>query len=178
MPRELAAAVLVSRFNFVNYFELLGLPESVVLDSAELRKAYFERVRLSHPDHSNVAREISPLSGHRDEAIAELNQAYETLRNWSKRVSYILDLYDLKIPNQVPAQWASEWFELQDEMNVGNIRDFSKRLESHLESIKSSVEYAFNKKEWAQFSQRVGEHRTLTSLMNQVVVHLGKSESA
>ncbi len=72
-----------------NYFEHFGLQPAYFLDTALLRKRYYERSRQLHPD-------LAEGSGLSEEKVQELsatnNQAYKTLLDNGLRLKYLLDL--------------------------------------------------------------------------------------
>ena len=65
----------------VDCFDVLGLPKQAALDEDELHRAYSARSKKAHPDH-----------GGSDDASAELNAAYETLRAPERRLKHLLEL--------------------------------------------------------------------------------------
>jgi molecular chaperone HscB len=74
-----------------NYFNLFGLPIKFHIDQSQLKKAYYTLSRAFHPDHisadsQDMQDEITKKSG-------EINQAFATLSDDSKRMKYILSLH-------------------------------------------------------------------------------------
>ena len=65
----------------VDFFAVLGLPRAAALDEQCLHRAYTERSRTAHPDH-----------GGSEALAAQLNAAYEALRNPEKRMKHLLEL--------------------------------------------------------------------------------------
>jgi molecular chaperone HscB len=73
-----------------DYFELFGLPRSYDLDAGSLHRKYLSLARATHPDMAgtdsqDVRRNVLAIN-------AELNQAYETLKNPARRAAYLLTL--------------------------------------------------------------------------------------
>ena len=102
-----------------SYFALLDLPESYVLDAAELERRYREKSRNWHPDRFSRA----PLSERAAvlQRATELNEAYRTLRSDGKRAEYLLKLYgvDLGDESKKPALdpgFLAEVLELREEL--------------------------------------------------------------
>ena len=78
-----------------NYFELLGLQAAFDIDLAALEVAYFKAQRQYHPD-----RFVGKPQPERMAALqrsADVNQAYETLKNPLKRAQYCLHLQGIQV---------------------------------------------------------------------------------
>ena len=71
-----------------NYFLLLDVPESADLDAALLREKYFEAQRRFHPDKANDPQERVRFM----QLSADLNRAYQTLKQEDSRLFYLLSL--------------------------------------------------------------------------------------
>ena len=70
-------------------FEVLGMRTSARLDRSVLRKRLLELQRLMHPDFHGAAGEaLKDLAEHN---TAELNAAFEMLRDESKRASWLVE---------------------------------------------------------------------------------------
>ena len=117
MPREAAAAELRSPHSIggvMDYFEVFGLPRSLSLDGASLQKRFYELSRRYHPD--GFARASALERQKAEEASAELNDAYRTLRDPVRRAEYLLKLNGFEIGEQrgsdVPPELLEEAFEL------------------------------------------------------------------
>jgi molecular chaperone HscB len=77
------------------YFSLLSLNPSFDIDLQELEKAYFAQQRLFHPD-----RFVGKPHAERLVALgksADINKAYETLKNPLKRAQYLLHLQGIAV---------------------------------------------------------------------------------
>lgn len=73
-----------------DHFQRLGLSRSFDIDLQALERSYLERSRLVHPDY-HVAGSAATL-GASVELSAELNEAYQTLRDPFRRAEYLLSL--------------------------------------------------------------------------------------
>jgi molecular chaperone HscB len=74
-----------------NYFNLFGLPIKFDIDQSLLKKAYYKLSREHHPDHVSAGSESN-----QDDITtksSEINQAFATLSDESKRIKYILSLH-------------------------------------------------------------------------------------
>lgn len=71
----------------MNYFEFFDLQAAYTIDLSALRRAYYTKSRLYHPDHNSVRNE----EGQDFEFLSAFNnQAYETLMDPTRRLHYIL----------------------------------------------------------------------------------------
>lgn len=70
-----------------DYYALLGIPKFIATPD-EIRRAYLEQVRFFHPDTGHVPPEIA------HEKTLLLNQAYDTLKDPTKKRQYDLKLLD------------------------------------------------------------------------------------
>ncbi len=73
-----------------NYFELFGLPEGFDVDIVELAGRYRELQRRFHPDRFAAASESERRQS--VQMTAEINAAYQTLRDPVVRGRYLLEL--------------------------------------------------------------------------------------
>ncbi len=100
-----------------NYFEIFGLPAGYDVDTAALHRQYLSLSRGVHPDSredrsESVRRQALSLS-------AELNRAYETLRDPVARAEYLLTLAGGPSPAEdksVPARLLGEVMTLREEI--------------------------------------------------------------
>lgn len=81
-----------------NYFELFGLPVGFILDGDALAERYRELQRVVHPDrYANASEQERRLSM---QGAAQINQAFQTLKDPIARASYLLTLYGIDIDVQ------------------------------------------------------------------------------
>ena len=76
----------------MNYFELFEVPVSFFPDLAEIRKKYHQLSFKFHPDFHSVGSAYT--ENEVLEKSTEINEAYQTLLDHDKLLSYILDLYN------------------------------------------------------------------------------------
>lgn len=77
-----------------DYFQLFGLPVQFAVDEVLLKERYFAAQRKTHPDRSAGVEAA--------QKAAEINQAYQTLKNPVKRAEYLLTLSGK--PTEKPSQ--------------------------------------------------------------------------
>jgi len=106
-----------------NYFEVFGLPVGYEVDTAALHKRYLSLSRGVHPDareerSEDVRRQALALS-------AELNRAYDTLRDPVARAEYLLTLAGGPLPAEdksVPPRLLGEVMTLREEIEEAAAR--------------------------------------------------------
>lgn len=73
-----------------NYFNVLGIPKKLTIDTAELEKIYHDLSKKNHPDFFLNQGEDKYLDAL--EISSQVNQAYKILKDPLSRVHYILEL--------------------------------------------------------------------------------------
>jgi len=74
----------------MNYFELFGLPIGFQVDTKQLRAAFMEIQRASHPDKFTQANEFEQEEALEKSAIA--NKAFTLLQNPAAILPYVLEV--------------------------------------------------------------------------------------
>lgn len=82
----------------MTYFELFGMDESFLLDTATLKKKYYQLSRSLHPDVSQNETDWEEAASIRQ--TEKINMAYETLRDPFKRMKYLLETHHVLDDNQ------------------------------------------------------------------------------
>ncbi|MEK6711336.1 MAG: Fe-S protein assembly co-chaperone HscB [Nitrospinota bacterium] len=99
----------------VSHFALFGLPPKLSLDERGLEARYYELSRRLHPDffmNAPAGERIRSL-----EASARLNQAYHTLRSFTQRAVYLVELVSGKLAEndaRPPAELLEQILEAQE----------------------------------------------------------------
>ncbi|WP_369743321.1 co-chaperone HscB [Pseudidiomarina sp. PP-1MA] len=133
----------------MNHFELFDLPAAFNLDAADLQQRYRKLQQTLHPDRfANGSQRDKLLAVQR---TAQLNDAYQTLRNPLLRAEYILQLRGLDLAHEqttlqdpeflmAQMEWRERIAELNDweeidaalrELAVES-RDLQSELEQHI----------------------------------------------
>src|SRR5262249_6753042 len=127
----------------VDYFSVLGIPRSPVINEAELTQPYYDLSRLLHPDlyqNGTAAEQEASLKN-----TALLNRAYRTLRDLLQRSQYWLELQGEQLGkdnNRVPPELADLVFEVQEKLaEVREMRAEGKETEvrTELEQIRTDL---------------------------------------
>ena len=125
----------------MNYFSLLNLPESFTLDSSTLETVYFTAQRRFHPD-----RFVGKSEGERLAAAqksADINQAYEILKNPLKRAQHVLALQGIMVgtdhdsvkPSQELLMEVMEWREEPQRFDLAKLKEESiNRIGNHFQA--------------------------------------------
>ncbi len=96
----------------INYYQLLDTVPSLKIDAAGLKRVFFVKSREWHPDHWSQASEDE-----QSQALAMtslLNQAYTTLSDPTRRLTYFLTLHDVEITGNAQALPQIFLFEMMD----------------------------------------------------------------
>lgn len=84
--------------NHLNHFELFGLPIRFALDSEHLAERYRDMQRTVHPDrYANATDQERRLSVQR---AAQINEAFQVLRDPLARARYFLGLQGVQVDNE------------------------------------------------------------------------------
>jgi molecular chaperone HscB len=93
----------------MNFFSYFGLPVSLEIDQAQLRKAFYAKSREVHPD----------LIGNTDEMIAAVNnQAFKVLSEEESRFKHVLEIFgQASAENEpLPQEFLLEMMEMNEEI--------------------------------------------------------------
>ncbi len=129
-----------SSFNFQqNYFELFGLPESCVLDSAALRNAFMTLQRDHHPDKHAAKNDVERLLAVRIASF--INEAHQTLSVPLKRAEYCLQLKGVSTDTETDAKMdpaflmeQMEWRETLEDVDLT-----SETAYEYLDNLKNEI---------------------------------------
>ena len=124
-----------------NYFSLLGLPVSFVIDKNKLTSNYHDIQKSIHPDNfANATALERRLSVQK---AAQINDALQTLKNPLQRSIYLLSLYDIELGennNSVDPAFLMEQMELRE--NLSQVSDKANplaELDIILDDVKSRI---------------------------------------
>jgi len=126
----------------MNHFEFYGLPLSFVLDTADLRKRYYQISRETHPDfhtQASAAQQAEML-----DRSAYNNVAYNTLNDPDARMRYVLTIKGLIGDEQnlpvLPQDFLMEMMEINEALMELEFdpAGYSKLL-AQLESVENAI---------------------------------------
>ncbi|WP_120993840.1 co-chaperone HscB [Stutzerimonas urumqiensis] len=144
------------------YFALFDLQPSFELDRDQLATKYRELARETHPDR--FAAESDQRQREAVERSADLNEAYQTLRNPTSRARYLLSLDGTELPLEATVQdteflfqqlqWREELEALQDGADMDGIASFKARLTQAQNELHDAFSSA-----WADTTRRPDTER-------------------
>lgn len=176
-----------------DYFSLFGIKPAFVISLEQLREGYFAASKELHPDR--YARSVPECKTRSLSRMSLINEAYDTLKDPKKRREYLLGLKGISCSQASGGQnlgLASEWFELQEEMDDGHLCGlagvqelelFSKRvdelvakLEANAQELEAQYDKTGAKTHLEALSVLIGQAQTLASLRRDVQAKLAKSK--
>lgn len=127
-----------------NYFELLGIEPSPLIDEEQLERNYLEKSREVHPDRLGLDADQDLAL----QASAQLNEAFTTLKSAWARFPYYLELRQpglLAENREMTAEKLAEAMELGEEVeqarpDVQRKNELDKELRARLERLEQEVE--------------------------------------
>lgn len=127
----------------MNYFELYDIPVSFKVDKKALKKKFYELSRKFHPDFYTLEDEAKQAE------ILELsslnNEAYKVLKDFDKRMKYVLDLKNVieeEGKNKIPQAFLMEMMDINEnlmELEFGFDEEVFNQVKSDLTSTQSDL---------------------------------------
>jgi len=110
----------------MNYYELFGIPISILVDRTVLSKRFFELQKSFHPDYFTLTDEAEQEAAL--EKSAMLNKAYKIFKEQDETIKYLLQLKGLlkeeeKYP--LPAAFLMEVMELNENLTAGSVAEIA-----------------------------------------------------
>ncbi len=129
-----------------NYFSLLGLPVSFIIDKQTLNNNYHELQRSVHPDKfANASAQQRRLSVQK---AAQINDALQTLKSPTQRSIYLLSLYGIELAdhnNSIDPAFLMQQMELRESLSQVNDKvDPLTELDSIMAKVKSLIKQTIN----------------------------------
>ncbi|BDH44926.1 co-chaperone protein HscB [Salmonella enterica subsp. enterica serovar Choleraesuis] len=160
----------------MDYFTLFGLPVQYALDVAPLTARYQELQRQFHPDKFANAPATEQLQA--VQQSANINQAWQTLRDPLARAEYLLSLkgFDLASEQQTVRDTAflMEQLELREELDEieqardgERLEDFITRVETMNRARHRQMVAELDSENWEQAADTVRKLRFFDRLRSQ-----------
>lgn len=147
-----------------DYFELFDLPQTLIIDEADLQRKFYELSRRHHPDR--FAGRSAEEQQQALDMTALLNDAYRTLRDPLKRAEYVLGKEGFDIGEQrskdVPPELLEEVFELNMMLEASPDRAELEAARSRFASMQKDVDDRLEE-EFKNYSRR-GDRSVLASI--------------
>ncbi|WCP67669.1 co-chaperone HscB [Vibrio tubiashii] len=162
----------------MNYFELFGLPSQFNLDGSLLSSQFRELQKQFHPDNFATASERDRLMA--VQKAAEINDAYQVLKNPISRAEYILSENGVEIRGEQQTMqdpmFLMEQMELREELEdissssdaEGALFDFESKVSKMFKQQLTATEQDLNQTDWQQAADRVRKLKFIAKLQNEI----------
>ncbi|BDR19168.1 co-chaperone HscB [Vibrio sp. STUT-A16] len=162
----------------MNHFELFGLPSQFKLDGSLLSSQFRELQKRFHPDNFATGSERDRLMA--VQKAAQINDAYQVLKNPISRAEYILAEQGVEIRGEQQTMqdpmFLMEQMELREELEeIADSTDpesalfhfdskVSKMYKQHLASVEQELDDGL----WAEAADRVRKLKFIAKLKNEI----------
>lgn len=162
----------------MNYFELFGLPSQFKLDGSLLSSQFRELQKQFHPDNFATASERDRLMA--VQKAAEINDAYQVLKNPISRAEYILSENGVDIRSEQQTMqdpmFLMEQMELREELEEISsstdaedaLFDFSSKVSKMFKLQLTETEQDLEQSDWQQAADRVRKLKFIAKLQNEI----------
>ncbi|MDC5847707.1 co-chaperone HscB [Vibrio europaeus] len=162
----------------MNYFELFGLPSQFNLDGSLLSSQFRELQKQFHPDKFATASERDRLMA--VQKAAEINDAYQVLKNPISRAEYILSENGVDIRGEQQTMqdpmFLMEQMELREELEdissssdaEDALFDFEGKVSKMFKQQLTATEQDLNQTDWQQAADRVRKLKFIAKLQNEI----------
>ncbi|AIW13162.1 co-chaperone HscB [Vibrio tubiashii] len=162
----------------MNYFELFGLPSQFNLDGSLLSSQFRELQKQFHPDNFATASERDRLMA--VQKAAEINDAYQVLKNPISRAEYILSENGVEIRGEQQTMqdpmFLMEQMELREELEdissssdaEDALFDFESKVSKMFKQQLTATEQDLNQTDWQQAADRVRKLKFIAKLQNEI----------
>jgi molecular chaperone HscB len=162
----------------MNYFELFGLPSQFKLDGSLLSSQFRELQKQFHPDNFATASERDRLMA--VQKAAEINDAYQVLKNPISRAEYILSVNGVEIRGEQQTMqdpmFLMEQMELREELETiasssdaeDALFDFSNKVSKMFKQQLAEAEQNLDQTDWQQAADRVRKLKFIAKLQNEI----------
>ena len=162
----------------MNYFELFGLPSQFKLDGSLLSSQFRELQKRFHPDNFATGSERDRLMA--VQKAAQINDAYQVLKNPISRAEYILAEQGVEIRGEQQTMqdpmFLMEQMELREELEEiadssdpeSALFDFDSKVSKMYKQHLASVEQELDDGLWAEAADRVRKLKFIAKLKNEI----------
>ncbi|WED21351.1 co-chaperone HscB [Vibrio sp. JC009] len=158
----------------MNHFELFGLPIQFQLDGSLLSTHFRELQKRFHPDNFATASERDRLLA--VQKAAQINDAYQVLKEPIARVEYILSLNGIELRHEQQTisdpMFLMEQMELREELeeitSEDALFDFDTRVSKMYKSHISEAEKELEDAQWELAADRVRKLKFIAKLKNEI----------
>lgn len=162
----------------MNHFELFGLPSQFKLDGSLLSSQFRELQKRFHPDNFATGSERDRLMA--VQKAAQINDAYQVLKNPISRAEYILAKQGVEIRGEQQTMqdpmFLMEQMELREELEEiadstdpeSALFDFDSKVSKMYKQHLASVEQELDDGLWAEAADRVRKLKFIAKLKNEI----------
>ncbi|END3384844.1 co-chaperone HscB [Vibrio alginolyticus] len=162
----------------MNHFELFGLPSQFKLDGSLLSSQFRELQKRFHPDNFATGSERDRLMT--VQKAAQINDAYQVLKNPISRAEYILAEQGVEIRGEQQTMqdpmFLMEQMELREELEEiadssdpeSALFDFDSKVSKMYKQHLASVEQELDDGLWAEAADRVRKLKFIAKLKNEI----------
>lgn len=162
----------------MNHFELFGLPSQFKLDGSLLSYQFRELQKRFHPDNFATGSERDRLMA--VQKAAQINDAYQVLKNPISRAEYILAEQGVEIRGEQQTMqdpmFLMEQMELREELEEiadstdpeSALFDFDSKVSKMYKQHLASVEQELDDGLWAEAADRVRKLKFIAKLKNEI----------
>lgn len=162
----------------MNHFELFGLPIQFSLDGSLLSSQFRELQRRFHPDNFATASERDRLLS--VQKAAQINDAYQILKNPISRAEYMLLLQSIDIRAEQQTmqdpEFLMEQMELREELEdiaasadvEDAVYDFDSKVSKMYKQHLKAIEEELNQNLWTQAADRVRKLKFVAKLKHEI----------
>ncbi|NAW84392.1 co-chaperone HscB [Vibrio sp. V43_P6S15P86] len=162
----------------MNHFELFGLPSQFKLDGSLLSSQFRELQKRFHPDNFATGSERDRLMA--VQKAAQINDAYQVLKNPISRAEYILAEQGVEIRGEQQTMqdpmFLMEQMELREELEEiadssdpeSAFFDFDSKVSKMYKQHLASVEQELDDGLWAEAADRVRKLKFIAKLKNEI----------
>ncbi|UPW17197.1 co-chaperone HscB [Agarivorans sp. TSD2052] len=163
----------------MNYFELFSLSTTYQLDLQGLAVSYRELQQKYHPD--NFAADATENQVQVMQKAAQINDAYQTLKDPLSRAQYLLSLQGIELGGEQQTindiEFLMSQMALREQLaeieNAADpeqaIDDFSKQLKQQRSDLSSSFEKAYNEQNFTFAAEQVRKLKFYARLQQQLL---------
>jgi molecular chaperone HscB len=162
----------------MNYFELFGLPRQFSLDGSLLSSQFRQLQMQFHPDKFASASERDRLMA--VQKAAQINDAYQTLKNPISRAEYLLAEHGVEIRGEQQTMqdpmFLMQQMELREELeSIASsadpetaLFDFETKVSKMFKQQLADVEHELEQADWPQAADRVRKLKFIAKLKHEI----------
>ncbi|MEZ8985628.1 co-chaperone HscB [Vibrio cyclitrophicus FF160] len=162
----------------MNHFELFGLPLQFQLDGSLLSSQFRDLQRQFHPDKFATASERDRLLA--VQKAAQINDAYQVLKNPVSRAEYLLVQHDEDIRGEQQTMqdpmFLMEQMELREELeDIADSSDpedalfaFEGKVSKMYKQQLSAIQQELDSEAWLEAADRVRKLKFIAKLKNEI----------